>query len=67
MTIHHTLSIGVEVVFFYALWLFLVGITYILMDQFTDWYAQFKQARKDKAAKVAAPRANEQSNTGGKS
>jgi len=51
MTLHHILSIAGTAVFFYALWFCLIGLTYILMDQFSDWYARFKQAGKDKAAR----------------
>jgi len=52
MTLHHIIGLAASAVFFYALWLLLIGLTYILTDLFTDWYQQFKQARKDKAAKT---------------
>jgi len=51
MTLHNLINLTGTVVFIYALWMGLLGLTYILMDQFSDWYARFKQARKDKAAK----------------
>ena len=51
MTLHHIIGLAGTTVFFYALWLLLIGLTFILMDLFMDWYQQFKQARKDKAAK----------------
>jgi hypothetical protein len=51
MTLHNLINLAGTVVFIYALWICLLGLTYILTDLFTDWYAQFKQARKDKAAK----------------
>ncbi len=51
MTLHHILNIAGTAIFFYALWMGLLGLTFILMDLFTDWYAQFKQACKDKAAR----------------
>jgi hypothetical protein len=51
MTLHHIIRLAGTTVFFYALWLLLIGLTFILMDLFMDWYQQFKQARKDKAAK----------------
>jgi len=51
MTLHHILNIAGTAIFFYALWMVLIGLTFILMDLFSDWYAQFKQTRKDKAAR----------------
>lgn len=59
MTLHHIIGIAASAVFFYALWMGLLGLTFVLMDLFNDWYARFKQARKDKAAKVAAPPAKD--------
>ena len=59
MTLHNLINLTGTVVFIYALWMGLLGLTYILMDQFSDWYARFKQARKDKSAKVAAPLARD--------
>jgi len=50
MTLHHIIGLAATAVFFYALWMCLLGATYIFIDQFSDWYHQFKQARKDKAA-----------------
>jgi hypothetical protein len=51
MTLLHIIKIAGEVVFFYTLWMCLLGLTFVLMDQFEDWYRQFKQSRKDKVAK----------------
>jgi len=51
MTLHNLINLAGTVVFIYALWMGLIGITYILMDLFTDWYQQFKQARKNKESK----------------
>ncbi len=51
MTIHNLINLAGTVVFIYALWMGLLGLTYILMDLFMDWHARFKQTRKDKAAK----------------
>ena len=54
-----------KILFVLGLWLCLMGLTYILMDLFIDWYAQFKQARKDKAAKkVAVPPATKPTTKG---
>ena len=51
MTLHLLISLVGTVVFFYALWLSLIGLTYIVTELFMDWFSQFKQARKNKAAK----------------
>ena len=51
MTLHLLISLTGTVVFFYALWLSLIGLTYIVTELFMDWFSQFKQARKNKAAK----------------
>ena len=51
MTIHNLINLAGTVVFIYALWMGLIGLTYILADVFTDWYARFKQARKNKDSK----------------
>jgi len=51
MTIHNLINLAGTVVFIYALWMCLIGLTYILMDQFSDWYARFKQARKNPDSK----------------
>ena len=51
MTLHQLINLAGTVVFIYALWMGLIGITYILTDLFTDWYQQFKQARKNKDSK----------------
>ncbi len=51
MTLHHIIGLAGKFAIIYGLWLCLLGFTFILMDLFTDWYQQFKQARKDKAAK----------------
>ncbi|MDD5140540.1 MAG: hypothetical protein PHY43_09815 [Verrucomicrobiales bacterium] len=51
MTLHHIIGLAATAVFFYALWIGLLGLTYILLDLFMDWYQQFKQARKNKDAK----------------
>jgi hypothetical protein len=51
MTFQHLIIVASKAVFLYAVWLGLIGLTYILFDQFSDWYAQFKQTRKNKAAK----------------
>ena len=53
MTLHHIIGITASAVFFYALWMCLLGLTFILMDLFNDWYFQLKQSLKDKAAKKA--------------
>ena len=50
MTLHHIIGLAATAVFFYALWMGLIGITYILTDVFMDWYARFKQTRKNKAS-----------------
>ena len=54
MTTHHMIELAVTVAVIYALWMGLLGLTYMLMDWFTDWHQGFKQARKEKAAKAAA-------------
>ena len=51
MTLHHIIEITASAVFFYALWMCLMGLTFVLMDLFNDWYSEFKQSRKNKAAK----------------
>ena len=51
MTIHHIIGIAATAIFFYALWIGILGLTYILLDQFMDWYQQFKAARKNKDSK----------------
>ena len=65
MTLLHILGLAAKILFVLGLWLCLMGLTYILMDLFIDWYAQFKQARKDKAAKkVAVPPATKPTTKG---
>jgi uncharacterized protein HemY len=51
MTLKLLINLAGTVVFIYALWLSLVGLTYIVAELFMDWFSQFKQARKNKAAK----------------
>lgn len=51
MTIHTLINLAGTVVFIYALWMCLIGLTYVLADLFTDWYQQFKAARKNKDSK----------------
>lgn len=52
MTLKLLINLAGTVVFIYALWLALVGLTYIVAELFMDWFSNFKQARKDKAAKI---------------
>ncbi len=66
MTLHTIIHFAAIFVIAYGFTLCLFGGTILLTDLFLDWYQQFKQARKDKAAKVAAPLANEQRNKEGK-
>jgi uncharacterized protein HemY len=51
MTLKLLINLAGTVVFIYALWLSLIGLTYIVTELFMDWFSQFKQARKNKAAK----------------
>jgi len=51
MTLKLLINMAGTVVFIYALWLSLVGLTYIVAELFMDWFSQFKQTRKNKAAK----------------
>jgi len=51
MTIHHIIGLIAKLLFAYAFFICLFGFTFILIDLFSDWYFDFKRARKDKAAK----------------
>ena len=51
MTLHHIIGLAATAVFFYALWMCLLGLTYILLDLFMDWYQKFKAARKNPDSK----------------
>jgi hypothetical protein len=51
MTILHIIEIAGKVAFIYTLWMCLLGVTYILLDLFMDWYQQFKAARKNPDSK----------------
>ena len=59
MPLHHYIEIAASALFFFGLWMCLLGLTFVLMDLFTDWYSKFKQARKNKAEKLAAPPAKD--------
>ena len=50
MTLLHIIKIAGEAVFFYALWMFLMAVTFVLMDLFNDWYSDFKESRNNKDA-----------------
>jgi Na+-transporting methylmalonyl-CoA/oxaloacetate decarboxylase gamma subunit len=53
MTLTHLIAIAAKFAITYGLFLCLLGVTFIAMDQFEERYSAFKAKRKADAAKKA--------------